>query len=98
METATVYYQVYVGQSTLPEASFLRYDHADNWLKSVYSAKVREGSKIARVYVDNSKSSYALRQTMHEATNLLRDMIDGGEECKGMDAAISEVIRVLEVA
>lgn len=94
METATVYYQVYIGGSTVPEASFLRQDNAKNWVCSVYSKTVER--KIVRTYVDNSNDAHKLRSYMHEAANLLRDVIDGGEECKGMDARISEVIRCLE--
>ena len=33
-----------------------------------------------------------------KAVEELRDMIDGGEECRGRDSQISEVIRLLEGA
>ena len=33
-----------------------------------------------------------------KAVEELRDMIDGGEECRGRDSQISEVIRILEGA
>lgn len=94
METATVYYQVYVGGSTMPEASFLRHDAAQIWVNNSYSHKVEK--KIVRTYVDNTKDNLNHRARMREAAALLRDMIDGGEECSGRDGQLTEVINLLE--
>lgn len=40
--------------------------------------------------------STLLRSRIHCATLALERLIDGGEECRGMDSALSEVIRILE--
>jgi hypothetical protein len=37
-----------------------------------------------------------LKKRMAEAVVMLHDLIDGGEECRGHDSAISSVIRKLE--
>lgn len=37
-----------------------------------------------------------LKKRMAEAVRMLEDMIDGGEECRGRDSELSEVIRKLE--
>lgn len=37
-----------------------------------------------------------LKKRMAEAVAMLHDIIDGGEECRGHDQGISEIIRKLE--
>lgn len=42
------------------------------------------------------KRAYNTEKRMAEAVRMLEDMIDGGEECRGYDNAISAVIRHME--
>ena len=37
-----------------------------------------------------------LQTLIGKAVLELHDMIDGGEECRGMDSSISKIIRILE--
>lgn len=36
------------------------------------------------------------RESVIQALGMLHDMIDGGEECRGRDSEISDIIRLLE--
>jgi hypothetical protein len=97
METAIAYWEVYIGNSTMPEAIFLKQEYARNWMNTMYGVTVEKKIfKKYRAHQDMTKRADESQAKICDAANLLRDLLDGGEEYKGMDAAISDIIRVLE--
>lgn len=45
---------------------------------------------------DNDDRNSVLKERIEAAITKLHLLIDGGEECRGMDSAISEIINTLE--
>jgi hypothetical protein len=52
--------------------------------------------QIITPLVERAMETIELKKRGAEAVVMLQDLIDGGEECRGMDSAISGVIRKLE--
>lgn len=69
---------------------------AASFLSQVHRLTRNELIELAGYLAEHGRGIIGLKKRSAEAVVMLQDLIDGGEECRGMDSAISDVIRKLE--
>lgn len=86
-------------QKTLKDKiSFVHYDrmpqHMTDESMTIYAEAIYD--VISPCLHPTTLDDHKLVEAVARAASLLHDMIDGGEECRGRDSEISEIIRILE--
>lgn len=73
-------------------------EHSEAWALSSKVNMLERDDLINLIgyYQEQTRGTIELKKRMAESVAMLHDLIDGGEQCRGMDSAISAVIRKLE--